>query len=205
MPHVPIDWLAAHGSLALFGLLVLGIAGLPVPGETLLIVAGVLIGQSRLHAMPTYVAAMLGSSVGITISYFLGRAAGVVIIQRHGHRLHIPTGSVDQVRSAFRRAGKWGLMFGYFVPGVRHLTALVAGAACLEFGLFAMFAYVGAGIWSIAFITLGLYLGDRWQFVAHGIEAHGWIVGVAAVVVLAVVLLIRRRLQTLRVTSTSQH
>ena len=204
MPHVPIDWLAAHGSLALFGLLVLGIAGLPVPGETLLIVAGVLIGQSRLHAMPTYAAAVLGSSLGITISYLLGRAAGVVVIQRHGHRLHIPMGSVDQVRSAFRRVGKWGLMFGYFVPGVRHLTALVAGAACLEFGLFAMFAYVGAGIWSIAFITLGLYLGDRWEFVTHQIETHGWIAGVAAVVVLAVVLLIRRRGQASRVTPVSQ-
>ncbi len=198
MAHAPIDWLATHGSLALFGLLVLGIAGLPVPGETLLIVAGVLIGQSRLHAGPTYAAAMLGSSVGITISYFLGRAAGIVVIKRHGHRLHIPTGSVEQVRGAFRRAGKWGLMFGYFVPGVRHLTALVAGAACLEFGLFAMFAYVGAGIWSILFITLGLYLGDRWQLVSQQIEAHGWLAGVLVVIVVCLAFLIRRRIRPTR-------
>jgi membrane protein DedA with SNARE-associated domain len=186
MSHVPIDWLAAHGSLALFGLLVLGIAGLPVPGETLLLVAGVLIGQQRLHAIPTYAAAVLGSSVGVTISYGIGRAAGVAVIQRHGHRLRIPTGSVEQVRAAFRRAGKWGLMFGYFVPGIRHLTALVAGAACLEFGLFAMFAYVGAGIWSVLFITLGLYLGDRWQVVAQQIERHGWIAAILAVVFILV-------------------
>jgi len=198
MFDAPLDWLAAHGSLALFGLLVLGIAGLPVPGETLLIVAGVLIGQSRLHAVPTYAAAMLGSSVGVTISYCIGRAAGVVIIQRHGPRLRIPAGSVDQVRASFRRAGKWGLMFGYFVPGVRHLTALVAGAACLEFGLFAMFAYVGAGLWSIAFITLGLYLGDRWRLVTHQIEAHGWLVAVAAVVAMAAVIVVRRRLHGAR-------
>jgi membrane protein DedA with SNARE-associated domain len=200
MAHAPIDWLAAHGSLALFGLLVLGIAGLPVPGETLLIVAGVLIGQSRLHAMPTYAAAMLGSSVGITISYFIGRAAGVVVIQRHGRRLRIPTGSVEQVRSAFRRAGKWGLMFGYFVPGIRHLTALVAGAACLEFGLFAMFAYVGAGIWSILFITLGLYLGDRWQVVSQQIDTHGWIVGLLVIAIVAAVLIVLRRRHAARLT-----
>ena len=194
MTHAPIDWLAAHGSLALFGLLVLGIAGLPVPGETLLIVAGVLIGRSRLHAVPTYAAAVLGSSVGITISYLLGRAAGLVVIQRHGHRLRIPTGSLEQVRAAFRRAGKWGLMFGYFVPGIRHLTALVAGAACLEFSLFAMLAYVGAGIWSVVFITLGLFLGDRWQAVSRRIEAHGWIAGVIVVLgVLAAFVVLRRR------------
>ncbi|MEO8481814.1 MAG: DedA family protein [Acidobacteriota bacterium] len=196
MSHVPLDWLAAHGSLALFGLLALGIAGLPVPGETLLIVAGVLIGQSRLRGLPTYAAAILGSSTGITISYFIGRAAGAVVIQRHAHRLHIPAGSVEQVRSAFRRAGKWGLMFGYFVPGVRHLTALVAGAACLEFGLFGMFAYVGAGIWSVVFITLGLYLGDRWEVVARQIETHGWIAGVLVLVAGAGALVIRRRRQT---------
>ena len=194
MPHAPIDWLAAHGSVALFGLLVLGVAGLPVPDETLLIVAGVLVGQSRLQALPTYVAAMLGSAVGVTISYFIGRAAGVVVIERYGHRLHIPTGSLEQVRSTFRGAGKWSLTFGYFVPGVRHLTALVAGAASLEFGLFAMFAYAGAGIWSILFITLGLYLGDRWEGVARQIETYRWIVAVVALAVgLAVFSRLRRR------------
>lgn len=193
MPDAPLEWLAAHGSLALFGLLVLGIAGLPVPGETLLIVAGVLVGQSRLHAAPTYAAAILGSSVGITISYFIGRAAGAVVIQRHGHRLRVPTEGVEQVRAAFRRAGKWGLMFGYFVPGIRHLTALVAGAACLEFSLFAMFAYVGAGIWSVVFITLGLYLGDRWHVVAADLQAHGWIAAAIAAAVVVVLLARRRR------------
>ncbi len=195
-----VDTLAAHGSLALFGLLVLGIAGLPVPDETLLIVAGVLIGQSRLHAGPTYAAAMLGSCVGVTISYLLGRAAGIIVIQRHGHRLRISTDSVEEVRAIFRRAGKWGLMFGYFVPGVRHLTALVAGAACVDFGLFATFAYAGAIVWSITFITLGLYVGDRWEIAAHQIETHGRIAAIVALLIgaAALVWMTRRRGPTRR-------
>jgi membrane protein DedA with SNARE-associated domain len=183
MAHTFVDLLAAHGSLALFGLLVLGIAGLPVPDETLLIVAGVLVGESRLHAAPTYAAAMLGSAVGVTISYLIGRAAGIIVIQRHGQRLRVPTDSVENVRAVFRRAGKWSLTFGYFVPGVRHLTALVAGAANLEFGLFATFAYAGAIVWSITFITLGLYLGDRWEAVAHEIERHGRIAGIVVLLI----------------------
>lgn len=195
MAQTLVDSLAAHGSLALFGLLVLGVAGLPVPDETLLIIAGVLIGQSRLHAAPTYAAAMLGSAVGITISYLLGRAAGIIVIQRHGHRLRVPTDSVDNVRAVFRRAGKWSLTFGYFVPGLRHLTALVAGAANLEFGLFAAFAYSGAIVWSITFITLGLYLGDRWEIAAHEIETHGRIAGIVVLLMGAAVLawLVRTR------------
>ncbi|HWB29018.1 MAG TPA: DedA family protein [Vicinamibacterales bacterium] len=178
MAQTLVDSLAAHGSLALFGLLVLGVAGLPVPDETLLIIAGMLIDQSRLHAGPTYAAAMFGSAVGITISYLIGRAAGIIVIQRHGHRLRVPTDSIEDVRAVFRRAGKWSLTFGYFVPGLRHLTALVAGAANLEFGLFAAFAYSGAIVWSITFITLGVYLGDRWETAAREIEIHGRIAGI---------------------------
>jgi membrane protein DedA with SNARE-associated domain len=195
MSQTFVDALTAHGSLALFGLLVLGIAGLPVPDETLLIIAGVLIGRSRLHAGPTYVAAMLGSAAGITISYLLGRAAGLIVIQRHGHRLRVPTDSIENVRAVFRRAGKWSLTFGYFVPGIRHLTALVAGAANLEFGLFATFAYAGAAVWSITFITLGLYLGDRWESAAHEIERHGRIAGIVVLLIGAAALawMTRRR------------
>lgn len=195
MPHALVDSLTAHGSLALFGLLVLGIAGLPVPGETLLIVAGVLVGQSRLHAGPTYAAAILGSAVGITISYYIGRGAGMIVIERYGARLHIPTGSVEQVRAAFRHLGKWGLMFGYFVPGIRHLTAIVAGAAALEFSLFAMFAYAGAAIWSVVFITLGIYVGDRWEAVTAAIDAHVWLVAIvaAAAGAAALIWVVRRR------------
>src|SRR5690349_827246 len=119
-------WMAAHGSLSLFGLLVVAIVGLPVPGETLLLAAGVLVGQHKAHAVPTYAAAVVGSTIGITISYILGRSAGVSAVRRYGHYLHIETEDLDEVRRMFHHSGKWGLMFGYFVPGVRHVTALVA-------------------------------------------------------------------------------
>ena len=144
MTHTLFAWVAAHGSLALFGLLVLGIVGVPVPDETLLVIAGVLVDQARLDAVPTYTAAFLGSALGITVSYLLGRSAGVTIIHRYGHRLGIASKEVAEVRAVFQRGGRWVLMLGYFVPGIRHLTALVAGAAGLPFGRFAVFAYSGA-------------------------------------------------------------
>jgi membrane protein DedA with SNARE-associated domain len=196
MAHTLFTWLAAHGSLALFGLLVLGIAGVPVPDETLLVIAGVLVGQSRLHAVPTYLAAFLGSAVGITISYLLGRGAGVVVIHRHGHRLGIASKDIEQVRAVFRGGGRWGLMLGYFVPGIRHLTALLAGAANLEFGLFARFAYTGAAIWSAAFITLGLSVGDRWETVTSQIETHTRTVAIVVLLAIVAFWLIWRRRRT---------
>ena len=112
--------------------------------------------------------------------------AGIHVVYGHGG---------EQVRAAFRHLGKWGLMFGYFVPGIRHLTAIVAGAAALEFSLFAMFAYAGAAIWSVVFITLGIYVGDRWEAVTAAIDAHVWLVAIvaAAAGAAALIWVVRRR------------
>jgi membrane protein DedA with SNARE-associated domain len=188
------NWIAQHGSVALFGLLTFGIVGLPVPDETLLIIAGVLIRQARLGVVATYVAALAGASFGITISYLIGRAAGVAVIRRYGPRLRIVHEDVDAVRALFHRSGKWTLMFGYFIPGVRHFTALVAGGAELEYPLFGLFAYAGALLWTTSFITLGIYVGDRWQPLANELEYHGrWVGALAGAGVVAAIMLYRFR------------
>jgi membrane protein DedA with SNARE-associated domain len=169
-----------------------------VPGETLLVVAGGLISQHRLGAVPTYVAAIAGSSAGITISYLIGRAAGVTVIRRYGPRLHIDADDIEDVRAMFRRAGKWGLMFGYFVPGVRHLTALVAGGACLELRLFSMFAYAGAALWCVVFITVGIFVGEQWTAIAGRIHLHGWFLAIAALAAVVAFVVYRHRTRQAR-------
>ncbi|MBV9296314.1 MAG: VTT domain-containing protein, partial [Acidobacteriaceae bacterium] len=57
----------------------------------------------------------------------------------------------------------WLLAAGYFIPGVRHFTALVAGMSDLEYRRFAGFAYAGAAIWVATFLTLGYLVGEEWQ------------------------------------------
>jgi membrane protein DedA with SNARE-associated domain len=202
-----LDALTAHGSLALFGLLILGIVGLPVPDETLLIAAGVLVSHDRLNPTATYFAAISGAVVGITVSYCLGRAAGVTVIRKYGPRLRLKTETVEQTRLFFHRSGKWFLMFGYFLPGIRHFSALVAGAANVELGLFARFAYVGAVIWSAGFLTLGMFLGDQWEEIAVQINWREWVaIGVMIVGIAALVGLrrLRQRLSRSRVTRNSE-
>src|SRR5207253_10228997 len=65
--------------------------------------------------------------------------------------------------SWFERRGRWTLLVGYFIPGVRHLTGYVAGASELSFPNFALFAYTGAFCWATIFITLGYVLGEQWN------------------------------------------
>jgi membrane protein DedA with SNARE-associated domain len=146
MEQTVTSWLSAYGAPALFALLALGVVGLPVPDETLLTLAGVLIGQGRLHALTAVAAAIGGAISGITLSYGLGRFAGLPLLLRYGSRLHVDATVIARVRRWYDRAGKWLLAGGYFIPGVRHLTALVAGASKLSVGTFMGFACRRRGV-----------------------------------------------------------
>ena len=64
------------------------------------------------------------------------------------------------------------MAFGYFIPGVRHVTAIAAGSTPLEFRTFAAFAYPGAVLWSCTFVALGYFAGDRWQSALIALRGH---------------------------------
>jgi membrane protein DedA with SNARE-associated domain len=181
VPPSLIHWLAAYGPAALFVLLLLGVFGLPVPDETLLTFTGVLIRQGHLHAASALIAAMLGSMAGITLSYSVGRAFGLGVVDRFGRWLHVTREDLARVEGWFEHSGRWLLTFGYFIPGVRHFTAMVAGSSRLPAPVFARYAYSGAAIWTTTFITLGWYMGAAWESALA--TAHRHIVAVVVVVV----------------------
>ena len=187
------DWISRYGYFGIFSLLVLGIVGLPVPDETLLTFAGYLIFRGKLQPIPAYLAALSGSMCGITVSYTLGRLTGYFFLEKFGAKLHIKMEHVHKVHDWFHRIGGITLTFGYYIPGVRHLTAYVAGASCLEKKTFALFAYSGAVLWSASFIALGYYLGEGWRRVSDNAEEAGLIAGVAAAVLLAAGYFVWRR------------
>jgi membrane protein DedA with SNARE-associated domain len=192
MPAYILLWIEHYGIAAIFVLLLLGVFGLPVPDETLLTFAGVLVRQGRLHAIPTIAAAVLGSMCGISISYTLGRAFGLGIVDRFGRWVHVSRDDLRRVEQWLERWGKWTLTIGYFVPGVRHFTALVAGSSRLPVRTFAVFAYGGAFIWATTFITLGMYVGDHWEAVLAAVHRHLLSVGVVLAVLLGVYALAHR-------------
>ena len=165
-------WIVHYGYFAIFLLLVLGIVGLPVPDEWLLTFTGYLIFRNDLSLLPAFTAAALGSMCGITVSYGLGRSAGLFVIHHYGRLFRVTQKDLDRVHTWFERFGKWMLLAGYFIPGVRHLTAIVAGTSKMEYPLFAFFAYSGALIWSAVFIGLGYGLGEGWKYVLPRIETH---------------------------------
>ncbi|TAJ10822.1 MAG: DedA family protein [Nitrospirae bacterium] len=188
-----IDWIARYEYPALFLLLMLGIVGLPVPDETLLLFAGYLTFKHQLAAAPALAAAFFGSACGISLSYWLGRTLGHSLAGSLGPRVGLDAERLHAVQAWYRLRGKYGLLFGYFVPGLRHLTAFVAGSSRLPFPVFAAFAYGGGLLWSLSFIWLGYLLGDEWQRLSGTIHDGLLHVAWVSLVGLAVVLAVRRR------------
>lgn len=177
-----LQWIAEYGYFALYGLLVLGIVGLPVPDETLLVYTGYLVSKGTLSGPFAWLAAFLGSACGITISYTIGRTLGLYSIHHYGKYVHLTEDRINRVHEWFERFGRWVLPIGYFVPGVRHGTAVVAGTSELDLRSFAVFAYGGAAIWVSTFLTLGYLLGEHWMEVLGVVHRYGVAVGLVLLV-----------------------
>jgi len=187
MTEMDFAWVNQYGYPAIFALLMLGIVGLPVPDETLLTFAGYLVFKHKLALVPTVVTAFLGSACGISVSYGLGRTLGLYLFRRFNWWLHVDAQKLDEILRWYKRRGKYALLVGYFIPGVRHLTAYLAGSAGLPVRTFCLFAWSGGLLWSGSFIAFGYVLGEGWEK-AMGRMHQGLVI--VSVLVLAILLVL---------------
>jgi len=126
-------------------------------------------------AFPSTIAtAFLGSVCGISLSYLLGWCVGPTFGKTCERIFHLNPATLDRAKLWYQRKGKYALFFGYFIPGVRHLTALLAGSARLPLSTFGLFAYSGGFVWSLTFISLGYGLEEEWKTFSGTI--HQWLV-----------------------------
>jgi len=181
-----LQWVEANGYYALFAALMLGIVGLPIPDETILVFVGALLARGKFNPLLMWLTAWCGAMSGISLSYFIGRTAGLGFIHKFGKYLHVTQERLDKVHVWYGKMGPWILVIGYYIAGVRHFSAMVAGTSGLSYPYFAVFAYAGAALWVSVFLGLGYLLGDNWEAAAH--MAHEYLlyasIAIGSVVVL---------------------
>jgi membrane protein DedA with SNARE-associated domain len=114
-------WIAQYGYSAIFFLLIGGIVGVPVPDQLLLVISGYLVLTHSLSLVPTLLAAILGSIVGISLSYALGRGSGSYL-----SRIRFAASRLQKAQGWFERFGGWTLVIGYFIPGIRNLIVFTS-------------------------------------------------------------------------------
>ncbi len=180
-----LQWISVYGYIAIYALLMFGIVGLPVPDETMLVFCGYLVSQGRLNPAQTFAVAVFGSISGITTSYLIGRTLGLGFVHRYGRYVRLTEKRLDTVHAWFDRIGHWALFVGYYIAGVRHFTAILAGTSCLEFRAFAVYAWSGAVIWVSTFLSIGYFFGEHWREVADLLHRNTLLISAAVLFVAA--------------------
>ncbi|MBV7410755.1 DedA family protein [Maritimibacter sp. DP1N21-5] len=196
------DWVGplveSYGILAIGIGILLECMGLPLPGETLLVIGSGLAGTGDLPLWELVVVAITAATVGDNIGYLVGRLAGRPLILRHGSRIGITHERFAKVEGIIERRGFIIVLVARFIVLLRQLNGLAAGTAKMHWIKFFVANFAGACLWVSFWATLGYHLGPAAEeiipHVIRWIVAHiAVILPVVLVVVLAVLWIMRRR------------
>jgi membrane protein DedA with SNARE-associated domain len=187
------------GYPAVFTLMLLESALIPIPSEATMLFAGFAAadptGSSAGHHLTLVgivAAGVLGNLVGSWIAYGIGRAGRLELIERHGHWLHIKPSHIETTDRWFARYGAPAVFFSRMLPIVRTFISLPAGVAKMPFGRFTLYTVLGCIPWVLALGVAGEALGSNWKDARKYFEYVDYAV-VALVVVGIVYWIVRRR------------
>ena len=182
-----------YGYLAVFvGLLAEG-AGIPLPGETLLLIASALASRSTgLNIGWVALVTFCTTSAGDNIGFYVGRSGGQALLDRYGRKLRIGPLRIQRGRDFISRHGALGVFCARFIAGVRVVSGLVAGSLLMSWPRFFLFDVLGAACWVGLICCIGYFFGDRLSWLIHLMGRTGLILLASAVIVVALWVLVYR-------------
>jgi membrane protein DedA with SNARE-associated domain len=180
VPEQLMEMIIQYGYIALFGLLALGIVGIPVPDEILMTTVGTFTASGVLSYTSSFIVCYLGAMTGMIVSYTLGRRVGKPFLYRYGKWVKLTPQRLERTERWFQKYGMWTVAFGYYVPGVRHFTCYLAGVSGVGIWRYLLYSGSGAFVWVLTFLTLGHVIGDNAQVVLEWIHKY---MGVSAIIV----------------------
>jgi len=155
--------------------------GFIVPGETIVILGGVLASAGLLGLPETITAVVAGAIIGDSIGYELGRHLGRPWLQRHGRLVGMHGGVLARADELFAHHGGKAVIIGRFVGFLRAMAPFVAGASRMPYRRFVVYNALGALVWGPACVLLGYSLGTSWAVAERWIGRGGTVIGVIAV------------------------
>jgi membrane protein DedA with SNARE-associated domain len=184
--------IASYGYWALFPLVAVESLGIPLPGETALILAATYAGTThRLSPWLIFAVAAAAAIVGDNIGFWIGDKGGYPLARRYGHKVRLDERKLKTARYVFDRHGILVVFFGRFVSILRTYAAFLAGASRMRWRKFLLANASGGIVWVGIYTTAAYLAGKALQRASLTIDL---VLGSAAVVVIAAVwLLIRRR------------
>lgn len=151
------------GYLAIYGLLVIANLGIPTGSEFIVAFAGALVALHRLPGTAWTVAAvaMAGEISGASVLYWIARSGGRRMAERYGHAVGISQHALERGEAFFRRWGPFAVFFARFVPFVRGIDAIPAGALRMPVARYYAATIAGSLIFCVGLAYLGGTLAAR--------------------------------------------
>jgi membrane protein DedA with SNARE-associated domain len=186
--HLPGVLHSLEPTLDRFGYLALGLIfledfGIPVPGETVLIIAAVYAGTGRLNiflvALIGFIAAILGDNVGFGIGHFGGRP----LAERYGKYIFLTPERLDKTASFFDRHGGKVIVIARFVEGLRQANGIIAGITGMHWRKFIVFNALGAALWVAVWVSIGYFSGSHIETIYNTATRYELYFAIAVVVV----------------------
>jgi membrane-associated protein len=167
-------------------------AGIPVPGETILLLASFLAySQQELQLLWIIVVATIAATIGDNIGFALGYYGGRRLLVRYQSVFRIPDTTLARGEELFARYGSVTIFFARFVFGMRIVAGPLAGVLRMPWRKFMVFNFLGAAVWVTVISGAGYLFGRHWERLVKDMKVFD--IGVALVVLLAAVILWWRR------------
>ena len=189
---------AQYGLWVIFFGVMLENAGLPVPGETILLFAGFLAYRGEVHLWNAMIVGIAAATIGDTLGYVLGRYAGTFFVEKYVRRFRLLNRQFTRAEGHIRKHGHWAVFVSRFITGLRVFAGPLAGIFHMPFLRFLFFDFTGATIWGITVVSVGFLLGGSWENLTRFIDKFHRItfaVGAAVLLVGIGIYFFRRRKQ----------
>jgi membrane protein DedA with SNARE-associated domain len=178
-----------YGALAVFVFVVFENFGVPIPGETMLVVAAAYAASGHISIALVIVCCIAGVWTGCTLSYLAGRSGGVALMTR----LHVPERHLARAETYMTRWGGYTVLFGRYVAFLRSYIGWLAGINRMRPVPFYLWNLAGATAWTLTFSALGYLLGNNWKLIEQKLGVGVVVIIVAAVVLYVLYKLYKRR------------
>lgn len=200
MEHLVVSEISRHGYLAVFVLMILESACVPVPSEAIMGFGGALAGGLVFAGVDLdlniFAIALLGTAgnlVGAMIAYGVGRAGGRPLVDRWGRYILLRPKEIDRAERFFARHGRSAVFLGRMVPVVRTFISLPAGVAEMPALPFALLTATGSLPWTFGLAFAGYALASSWKSVTSGFTPAT--VAIAVLIVAAIAWWLLRQLR----------
>ncbi len=194
MEHALLDLVQHWGYLIVFLGVGIESLGLPVPGETVLIIGAVLAGQGHLDAPGVAAAGVLGATLGDNTGYYIGRRWGRRLLATRALRRVYDPRRLAVAERFFARHGWTAVFIGRFIAILRIFAGPLAGLHHMPWRSFLVANAGGAVLWVAAVVTAGLLVGGNLDRLVGLISRAGYI-GLAAAVAAAIGFLVWHRVR----------